>query len=376
MVDLALHERGDGAGLEVLHVAARDREARDALLGDRRVAHGARGELELRERVDEAGVERDRGRAAGELVDLGDRLACWLLAESRSSSSTNCRRCRRRSRRAQERRRWRERRGCGGAWWWSLRRSDVHGHCAPGGGTDASGTATWRLSTSPARRGEAEQADRAERRGVTGDQRGGAEEHLQPQRRAGAAEGEHGGDDHDDPRGRADDPEDAGLAHDRVAREVLDQAGGDRVALGGREAVELLAERSDREALEGQVGDVERGERDQGDAGDGGGPPLEALEQDVHADGDEAEGEDHADVHGLEARRRFTQALPVADHRVQPQQRGEGDRGADEERGPDGGRGRLRSCRQAFRRARPAGHGGRLASRASLGRAGGGASRT
>ena len=77
----------------------------------------------------------------------------------------------------------------------------------------------------------------------------------------------------------------------------------------------------------------------------------------MHADRDEAEGEDHADVDDLEARGRVSQALPVADHGMQPQQPGEGDRGADEERGSDRGdhgvslMSRARSRKAVVRRA-------------------------
>ncbi len=82
MVDDALDERGDRARGEVLHVAARDREARDAVGGDLRVTDRAGGDLEVGESLHEAGVEGDRSVHAGQVVDLGDGLGGGVAASA------------------------------------------------------------------------------------------------------------------------------------------------------------------------------------------------------------------------------------------------------------------------------------------------------
>ena len=163
------------------------------------------------------------------------------------------------------------------------------------------------------------------------DQHRRAEQDLERRRRAGTAEGQDGRDHDDDQGGGAEGPEEAGLAEDRVAGEVLDHAGGDRVALAGREAVELLAEHAERDSLERDVGHVEGDERDQGEAADGGRPPAQPVEQAVDPDRQQRKGEHHADVDDLEARGDVPQSLVVADHRVEPEEHGEGERDADEQ---------------------------------------------
>ena len=190
--------------------------------------------------------------------------------------------------------------------------------------------AVTRTQHQPAGCGEAGPSDRGERRGVRADQHRRAEQDLERRPRAGTAEGQDGRDHDDDQSGGAEGPEEAGLAEDRVACEVLDHAGGDRVALAGREAVELLAEHAERDSLERDVGHVEGDEGDQGEAADGGRPPVEPVEQAVDRDRKQRKREHHADVDDLEARGDVPQPLVVADHRVEPEEHGEGEGNADE----------------------------------------------
>ena len=70
VLDLALHVRVDAAGLVVGDVATGDREDQRAGLGQLGVADDAGGQLQAVQRVDEAGVEGDRGALAGQPLDL------------------------------------------------------------------------------------------------------------------------------------------------------------------------------------------------------------------------------------------------------------------------------------------------------------------
>ena len=90
VVDLADDVRRDLARLEDGDVAARDREAQLAVVGELGVADEARGELERRESVGEALVQGDLGGAAGDRVERGDGLGGALAgaAESLESESS------------------------------------------------------------------------------------------------------------------------------------------------------------------------------------------------------------------------------------------------------------------------------------------------
>ena len=83
VLDLALDVRVHVTGLVDGDVAAGDRERRHAVL-DRRLARGRRCDLQRAERLDEAGVQLDRRRMAGQIGDRCHR--CGSVGERRAAS--------------------------------------------------------------------------------------------------------------------------------------------------------------------------------------------------------------------------------------------------------------------------------------------------